>query len=212
MGIAGAGLMSWSLNEVEAAARKAAKGAGLSWGLAEDAGRAVIWLEARGLKGAAALAAYLEAGLKDAPCEITAVWRAPAGLCPIASGTYLADCGDIGAGITLEAVCAPILVLPFAATAAQVAHRPITLAWEGGAAEFEPDGNARLQGTPPSGAGDLTLAPGAAKAGTLMAIKTRSEADCGAMGLLNFYAARTYAPATEASRLSGAGAGTSDND
>ena len=31
--------MNWSLNELDAMARKAARGAGYSWGLAEEAGR-----------------------------------------------------------------------------------------------------------------------------------------------------------------------------
>jgi len=38
------------------------------------------------------------------------------------------------------------------------------------------------------------------------------ETEVGAVALLDKYAQRTYAPATDASRLSGAGAGTTDND
>ena len=44
--------MTWSLNEIESLAKKAARGAGLDWGLAEEAGKttrcwviaALIWL------------------------------------------------------------------------------------------------------------------------------------------------------------------------
>ncbi|NND22495.1 MAG: DUF3726 domain-containing protein, partial [Silicimonas sp.] len=36
--------MSYSLNEVEATAKKAARGAGYPWGLAEEAAKATRWL------------------------------------------------------------------------------------------------------------------------------------------------------------------------
>ena len=48
--------MNWSLNELDAMARKAARGAGYSWGLAEEAGRATRWLAAAGLPGPMCLA------------------------------------------------------------------------------------------------------------------------------------------------------------
>ena len=41
--------MSYSLNEYEALALRAARGAGLSWGLAEEAGKAVKILSSLGL-------------------------------------------------------------------------------------------------------------------------------------------------------------------
>ncbi len=52
--------MTYSLGEVEAAARKAARGRGFDWGTAAEAGRAARWLEARGMDGCAALARYLD--------------------------------------------------------------------------------------------------------------------------------------------------------
>ena len=51
--------MSWSLGEVRALAVKAARGSGLPWGLAEEAGFAVQWLEARGGPGVEALSQYI---------------------------------------------------------------------------------------------------------------------------------------------------------
>ena len=49
-----------SLNQIEQTTRKAARGAGLAWGLADETGRAVRWLHAHGLPGVAALADWLE--------------------------------------------------------------------------------------------------------------------------------------------------------
>ncbi len=43
--------MICSLNEIEALARKAARGGGMSWGLAEEAGKAVRWLSDNGFPG-----------------------------------------------------------------------------------------------------------------------------------------------------------------
>ena len=52
--------MRLSLNEIEVTARKAALGAGLSLGLAEEAGAAAAWLAAAGFPVATLLAAALE--------------------------------------------------------------------------------------------------------------------------------------------------------
>ncbi|KMW60818.1 hypothetical protein AIOL_000983 [Candidatus Rhodobacter oscarellae] len=131
-----------SLGELQALAAKAARGAGLSWGLAEEAGWAVRWLEARGLAGAAALAGVL-----------------PEGAPQIALGAALAD------GSTPE---------PPAEAAQHLLLRPF------------------LEDTPST--------------------QTRAQISQDTLRVLNRYASRTYAPATEASRLAGAGAGLSDND
>ena len=52
--------MKVSLNQIEQTARKAARGAGLAWGLADEVGRAMRWLHTYGLNGAALLAAHLD--------------------------------------------------------------------------------------------------------------------------------------------------------
>lgn len=95
--------MSWSLNEVEAMAKKAAKGAGYTWGEAEDAARAVRWLEARGLTGAAALAAHL--GAKGS------------GACPIWKGIAVSDGLEEADNIDPATLDQPLLFVPFAAWA-----------------------------------------------------------------------------------------------
>jgi len=51
--------MSWSLGEIGALATKAARGSGMDWGLADEAGYAVKWLQRRQLPGVAALCRYL---------------------------------------------------------------------------------------------------------------------------------------------------------
>jgi hypothetical protein len=51
--------MTFSLNEVEAMGKRAARGAGRDWGIAEEAGKAARWLTARGLPGPELLAELL---------------------------------------------------------------------------------------------------------------------------------------------------------
>ncbi len=120
-----------SLNEIRTLAAKAARGAGLPWGVAEEAGRAAGWLEARGLAGLSALDGALE-GLSAPdwqrcfPIPEGAVWRAESGeIDGLLAGMTLADrAGGLppfaGAGaLVLVRVRRPLLAVPFLAGAAQ---------------------------------------------------------------------------------------------
>ena len=85
--------MTWSLNEYEALARKAARGVGMSWGQAEEVGKAARRLEELGVHASGQLAALLERNdgrSLDSLCPdaLDLPWRATGGLlCPIAAGT-----------------------------------------------------------------------------------------------------------------------------
>lgn len=214
--------MSFALNEVDAMARKAARGAGFSWGMAEETGRAARWLCAQGIDGVQALAALL--GRADGAALVTMepaagpghALRTQAGaICPLMAGAALADSAEIWAadGLQIGAVLSPALLLPFAAIAAAQLGTPISVTWDGVAARTD---GTRLSLT---GSDDL-LAPQTAQAtvrsgGKLAEPLTRrsraapADAD---WATLNCLAGRTHAPATEDSRLKGAGAGLSDND
>lgn len=126
-----------SRNEVEALAAKAARGAGLPWGVAEEAGFAAGWLNASGIDGLTPLLAHLRdvAGSdwqQRLPRRMADGWTASAkGLpvCPVALGTALCDFAEIDHNADslphrLEAigpVAYPVLVLPFLATIARSA-------------------------------------------------------------------------------------------
>jgi hypothetical protein len=76
--------MTFSLNEVEAMGKRAARGAGLDWGIAEEAGKAARWLTARGLPGPELLAELLtrnegKSYEELAPASIDGVWEAKSG-------------------------------------------------------------------------------------------------------------------------------------
>lgn len=213
--------MTWSLNEIEALSRKAARGAGYAWGLAEDTGRAIRWLEARQLPGAAALGAHLQAiDGQDiaamAPRMDAPGWTSRAGgICPILAGTMLADglAADHTAPLTLTDLRAPLLLVPFLAWMSEAERRAVTLDLSGTALTLTPERAALATGPIRApGLGTVTLHFGRAANGTPIPHGLRSGCDVGTVDLLTRFAARTYAPATEASRMAGAGAGLSDND
>jgi len=206
--------MNYSLGEVESLCKKAARGAGYSWGLAEDAGRAVRWLESRGLAGLAALADLLETLGTDLSDHRPAEgWSAPAPLCAIQTGAALSDHAFLlshDAPIQLGETLHPMLLIPFLA-----GRRQVDLTW--GAARLSVSEN----GIHITGALGPVLAAKAGKVDIVLSNKPRIAALTPRSralirpeiyARLNRFAHKTYAPATEASRLAGAGAGLSDND
>jgi len=211
-----------SLAEIDAMGRKAARGAGCPWGLAEEAGRAARWLAAWRQPGPeallAALAAVDGAAAAHAPRPDAPLWQAAAGtLCPVATGAALSDrAGAIAAGMSvrLAPVLAPLLLVPFLCRAARDLGCPIGLEGGGVALVATPDGPAtrdwpRLAAPVLDGlrVGPAEQAPcPATPAGAEpweLAVETWRA--------LDRFAHRTYAPATEGSRA-GAGAGLRDTD
>ena len=209
--------MSYSFNETEALCRKAARGAGFSWGMAEEAGRAARWLEQHGLKGAAALADLLRAlDGKDftdiAPDPTGEIWQSGNGAaCPICSGTILADHAHLLQSSLIRLnVMHPIFLLPFAAIIARKGNA-ICLEWDGVQFTAMPEG-ACLSGRTNAPRANATCRITSDTAGTPIAPRTRADLRPDIYAALDHFAQRTYAPATEASRLAGAGAGLTDND
>ncbi len=216
--------MSFSLNEVEAMGKRAARGAGLPWGIAEEAGKAARWLTARGLPGADSLADILTRNDKQnyaelAPADVDGIWQAPAGrLCPLITGAALCDrAAEIADGRVIELgdTSQPLLLAPYAAGAAKLNGTAIAIGWDDVVVTLTPDGMAidgnrdalttrstdsvHCQRADDS---DLPAAP----------VNELAAPDAATWSRLAVFAQRTFAPATEASRLSGAGAGLSDNN
>ena len=210
-------MIALSLGEAEALLRKAARGAGRSWGMAEECGRTIRWLESYGL-AAMALAADLLAqtdGMADT--ALAPVWSAKGGLihrgaqplCPIALGTALSDhAGAPGATGRIGPVFAPLLLLPHLASIAQRHDQAYTLTWgesrfvltAGGAlgAHDGPDIGQRQAAWVAWGPSDTEDAAAALR-------PHRAHCPASAYASLNQLAERTFAPETEARRQSGAG-------
>lgn len=182
----------FALGEVQSLAAKAARGAGRAVGQAEDAGRAVRWLCARGYDGAGALDALLKAGLAQ-------------GLCPLALGGYLSDSGVLPD--KTEPVIAPLMLAPALSDLAGTGQ----ISLQGQYLSLNICAHTLTGDAPSHTAVALTLHR-IPKPTAKTALRTRTDIRPDTLANLQAYAARTYAPATEDSRARGAGAGTSDND
>ena len=129
-----------SLSEIEAIALKAARGAGMTWGLAEEAAFAARWLAERGIDGLTLLAHHLDrtpASPGTAPGFHAGCWTTGnlTRLCPIAAGAALSDHfhlpeGPLTAAVRLANLSAPALILPFLATAAARCDMGVVVLWD----------------------------------------------------------------------------------
>lgn len=212
--------MSYALNETRALVRKAVRGAGYDWGTADEAAWAVRWLEAAGLDGCAALAQHLtwmegRDPNAHAPRHLAADMQAERQpLCPLRAGLAVADAYWLtGTGVSLVDVLHPLLLVPFVARAAQSLEQPLGISLNNDPTAAAVDGHLM------SLTGDLdwptcahvTVAP-AIPVGARPAPRQRANPGAQVWQVLGAFAQRTYAPATEASRAKGAGAGLTDND
>lgn len=195
--------MSWSMGETEDLARRASKGAGLPWGLAEEAAFAVVWMEQRKLPGVKALATYLQ--------SIGQPNDYHAGFCPIGNGSWIADSGAWMGSFPLE-VRQPILMTPFIAQI--VKQKSLALKWAGTQILISDNQAQVLQKNSLIGMQvercEMAVAAETAKS-VLKNSRVTHDRNAWIEVLLEF-AYRTYAPASEMSRLMGAGAGLNDND
>lgn len=215
-----------SLNEIEATARKAARGAGYDWGLAEEAGKAARWLSARGLPGVGPLLAILQRNdgrpYRDLRPRIEGdAWHPSTDrLCPLVAGAALSDRFEAlaaGRRIRLLSASHPILLLPFLGRACTATGVPVALSWPGMKILIRKDGpclDGHDEALEPPDPVCAIVAPAQAAADLPpRAVCLQGVAqDARTWRRLEAFAARTYVPDSEESRLTGAGAGLSDND
>lgn len=206
-----------SLNEVEAMAKRATRGAGYPWGLAEEAAKATRWLCARGVDGCTALAELLEAGLaRDLAAHQPGIsdmdWQADDVSCPLAAGASLADMSARlpDGPLTLRNVLQPVMILPFAARAA-AAQGVVVQVSCGGETALTDGCSLAANDTFATHGNDVSVAIRNDRVASRSFV-SRFVPSNDAWATLERLAHKTYAPATEQSRLAGAGAGTSDND
>lgn len=218
-----------SLNEIEGIARKAARGAGMSWGLAEEAGKTARWLALHEIESLAPLIDMLDARdgathealrpREDRAQDGAIIWRAADGpLCPVAAGTALADLAyELTApgapALRLLDVLAPVLLLPFLARAAAASGHGFEIAVADRRVAVDRHGPIDPPGPlPPRANATVTPITGPIRAAPPIPAARGVDVDAAVWTRADAYARRTYVPASEDSRLSGAGAGLSDND
>lgn len=183
-----------SYNEVQTLARKAACGAGLPHGVAEDVGQAAVWLSARGVDAIGVVVDAL-----GSQTEVLGAQSAIDALC----------CGET-AEIAFEGRSCRLMLIGLAGAVVANTEMNLTVRYDGGVeplalapnpADLVPTAlSLRLHPTADGGMPAPHRSPRPAA--------TDATAYAAALGL----AARTYVPASELSRAQGAGAGTTDND
>lgn len=215
--------MNASLSEIESLAKRATRGIGFSWGLAEDAGTATRCLSSLGLPGPELLAAQLR--LNDGasvsellPTTGQSTWASTAGrLCPLVTGATLSDYATLlhpAVELQIVDLSYPLLLVPFVGFAASSLQTNLMVSWRGvrittDGVQFGIDGRAE----------DLQVASAQrlqciADACTFSAAPTVLRQDIveSDWTCLEQLAHRTYAPATEESRMRGAGSDLPDNN
>jgi hypothetical protein len=213
-----------SLNEIDVSAKRAARGIGMSWGLAEETGRAARFLCARRLPGIDVLVPLLRAedgapAAKLAPLTGGGEWRARGSfVCPIMTGAALADDGARAVShtaIRLKTVHSPLFLVPFLAGLARQQGRAVRCQWPDADVLCGTDGEVAVSGDLRAAAPvSVDIAFGLQQfAGEIVhEVLEPVDVEDGLWRDLQALAARTYVPASEHSRLAGAGAGLSDND
>jgi len=213
------GGVNLSLNEVESLAKRAARGGGYSWGLAEEAGKAVRSVCVHGLDGVGQLAALLQTSFAESidkhrpqPDAAVNIWKSSEPLCPLVTGAYLSDSAAVLRNKTLEIreVFSPGLLLHFVNNVAL--RNSQILAIECDAMTAITDGECvEIVSLSSSAVSDVQIFA-AASIAVPGVVQNRAMAQTQYVKVLEHYAQLTYAPATEESRLLGAGTSLSDND
>lgn len=223
--------MELSLNEVETLAARAARGAGYSWGEADETGRAARWLARAGFDWSRLLRRVLETETSLArPHAVNGRLAAAGRVSPVAVGCWLMDEAgtrperelqerelqerespalDLPA-LDLPDVAFPLLVLPFAARAARFAGRGVRVAagasaWllTAGGELAGVEGAPAQEGAPEAAALRVSWAEDAGR--PALPIHVRAAAGEVEIAALQAFALRTYVPESERSRRRGAG-------
>lgn len=210
-----------SLNEIEGLSLKAARGAGMSWGLAEEAAYATRWLAAHGWAADELLAALLDVRAQTAaPILVGTDIRGTKDalpICPIHAGVALADLLQSGQSLTLHKVLTPLWLLPFALRRATPEH-DVRLSWAAGSIALSQsnDVDATCVDLAASMIDQIRVELGSPRISASRprppSVPAGVPVNVAAWSALETWAARTYVPASLQSRLAGAGAGLSDND
>jgi len=216
---------SLSRNEVASLCIKAARGAGMSWGLAEEAGFAAAWLVNHGINGPRHLSAHLDRAQGRAwgdlcPTVTLGEWQAPVNhaLCPIALGATLCDYAGLregiqaGASLKIGKVDHPVLLIPFLAGIAASNDILFDIAWAGGAASLDGGHQALIRAATALDGQHVAITLTARFGKPLAAIAGKApNIAAETIAALNTLAMRTTVPSSESSRA-GAGSATTDND
>lgn len=200
--------MSRSLGEVQVMVRLAVHGAGYSWSLADEAGRAARWLCINGHDGCATVANAFRGTATSAPAFFESQFQIQKEtLCSLKTGVSLSDFAHVidEGPVQLGTVGQPGFLLPFIAQASRRILSPVKVSWPGGLAIT--DGrHLRSNFIMHSVAVAENVVVEKTKAKIAEdTYETRAYPSAEDWALLESFAKKTYAPATAESRILGAG-------
>ena len=212
-------MLDYSIGEVESLVLKAYRGAGFSWGMAQEAGQAAAYLAMYGLPSVEQFAALMSQidGKRNSQLvplmHVVGRWSNPSSkLCPVVAGTAWSDSDQtaIELPLVLENVLQPLLLLPFLSAS----EEPLEVTF--GDRQYL-CGNRLVSELKPAqtsfpAVANVELTCTADTPEDSLPFTRRAIVEEAAVALLSRFAHRTYVPATTASRLAGAGAGLLDND
>ena len=219
-------LVRVSLNQIEHTARKAARGAGLSWSTAEDTGRAVRWLEQYNCFGIARLIELIDSypdlakASQNISCD-NGKWSSnEAIVSPFIAGPAVCDrLAQADLEITIENLLSPILTIGYLGSVMLPTDQAVLIRWDNISCRVAHGSFATSKGQ--IGNSDLTPKRVEINRENYQGSDHYTEiiGDVGSRDInvqlwraLELFAHRTYVEATEESRLAGAGAGLNDND
>jgi hypothetical protein len=125
-----------TMPEISALCLRAARGAGLSWGMAEDCAHAATWLAARDFDWADAVLYQLETPSGRQVNPAVDKWNADAPVCALHVGVALSDFATLPEGPGSDGVClgrlsGPLMLVPFAARASQLLGSALEITLDG---------------------------------------------------------------------------------
>ena len=196
--------LSRTLAEIEATARKAARGHGCPWGLAEEAGKAARWLASNGLPGEVVMAKLLSNGSK---CCCAGGGHP----CALKQATAFADTASTLTAPTSFASEHPLLVVAQMGRAMDSLGNGLTLEWDAAIAHIAPASLSMEASADILAPTDTVTCHPTPKTQHNPPSPAACVVDPASWAVLDSLAQRILVPSSDASRA-GAGAGTSDND
>ena len=216
---------NYSNKELRTLAARAAKGAYMPWGLAEDAAASLAWLERHDISAIRPFVDLLTANDGKDAAQLAPVFgrdetglRKRARICPIMAGAYLSDLkgANLGDGsLAIENVNSPVLLAPFLVWVARDLGRSLWIEWGkvlahvGGEAVEIVSGREELELSMRQDVA-ISFAPGVPE--LTRAIRPRTEISNDNRLMLERFVQRTLLPESDLSRASGAGGARIDDE
>lgn len=216
---------SYSNKELRTLAARAAKGAYMPWGLAEDAAASLAWLERYEIPAILPFVDLLTVNDGKDAAELVPVFgrdktggRNRARICPIMAGAYLSDLkgANLNDGsLEIENVNSPILLVPFLVWVARDLDRSLWVQWGRVLAHVGGEGIEIKSGKEDlelSTLQDVVITFAAGDPEPTQATRPRSKISNRNRLILDQFVQRTLLPESELSKASGAGGARIDDE